>query len=821
MGIGGTAARTFRRLRARLGERFGSAAAVPAVEMLLVDTDAKTLVRATQGDEARALTYQETIAVPLRPAHDYRTASKKHLNWLSRRWLYNIPRSLQTEGMRPLGRLAMVDHSRQLFERLRGALARIADPQSLAVSSKATGLEADDRAPRVFVVASISGGTGSGMALDLGYAVRGLLAELGYADEGVYGILAHSTGRRPNEKKLAAANACACLNELSHYAGPGGYPGDPACALPARKQNTAPFHETYVVPLGEDLDAKEFEAATALLAEYLYLNTVTTAGAFFDKCRCAAEPPDDPNQRQFRLRTFGLSQAGRAQRDILALATKFLCRSVIDRWSGRCDEQNEQNEQNGRGGDPLPEAGDEGAPGDPADPPDAGHPSPEHEQADRLQLSCRRLTECVGQLIRQETGDDSEGYFCGVFGRYFEHRQARGAAAEQPSPGVGLLRAVNAVLGVCSLNEDSLQVTQGSLQAGLEEPLSRLASERAAAVGEWVLQQLDDPESGINRACRTAEWFAARLRSIEAEALAVVRDVQPSLADAQQALLGAKAAEYAQLTAWLTPEGGGRREPKLGRRWLDYCASRLDQVALLAVCNAAQSVRAQVAAIGDQLADLKRELGHAADQFEAPPPWTKRPAAGQPSGPDDPSAAAARALRDCIPEMAAGLDRQFRRALLARHGGLLGLLGEGASLRGRLLAELPRAARTAVSRLLSEISLADVLGTADAQPERPGGPLRDCLDRAAPRLLDCGGAKRLLAVCPDGTDAAALGDTVKAGSGQMPTVLPGAGGDLVLCYEVEQIPLSQVAATLVDHRPDVAEIAARLHTRIDVNWTDL
>jgi len=209
LGIGGTAARTLRRLRGRLCERFGSAAAVPAVQMLLVDTDAKTLVQATQGDEARALKLEETIATPLHPAHDYRTASKKHLNWLSRRWLYNIPRSLQTEGIRPLGRLAMVDHCRQLFERVRGVLAAIADPQALAVSAEATGLEVDGSAPRVFVIASISGGTGGGMALDLGYAVRFLLAELGYDDQGVCGILAYSTGRHPNEKKLAAANAYA------------------------------------------------------------------------------------------------------------------------------------------------------------------------------------------------------------------------------------------------------------------------------------------------------------------------------------------------------------------------------------------------------------------------------------------------------------------------------------------------------------------------------------------------------------------------------------------------------------------------------------
>jgi len=812
LGIGGTAARALRRLRGRLGERFGNPAAVPAVQMVLVDTDTKTLVRATQGDEARALTYQETIALPLRPAHEYRSASKKHLNWLSRRWLYNIPRSLQTEGIRPLGRLALVDHSKQLFERLRAVLAQAADPQSLAISAAATGLEVDDRAARVFVVASISGGTGSGMALDLGYAVRGLLAEMGYADEGVCGILAHCTGRHPNEKKLAAANAYACLSELNHYAGQDAYLGDPACALPPRQPHTPPFHQTYLVPLGEDLDAKDFEAATALLAEYLYLNTVTAAGAFFERCRVPARPPHALDQFPFRLRTFGLSQAGRAQRDTISIATKALCRGVIDRWAGQADEQEDF------AAEPPPEAGPDAPAGHPAASSDDAKRSPEHEQADRLQLSCPALTECVGQLIRRETGDDSEAYFHGVLQRYFEHRQARGAALEQPSPGVGLLRAVNAVLGTCSRNEDSLQVTPGSLQGELQATLSRLAGERASAVCEWILQRLDCPESGINEAQRATEWFLTRLRWIESEALGVVRRMEPSLAETQRALVGAKAAEYAQLTAWLTPEGRAR-EPKLARRWLDYGAGRLDQATMLAVCTMAQSIRARVTAVGDQLADLKRELGHLADQFDTPPARAKRPVADQPPAPDDPSVAVAQALHQWIPEMVAGLDAQLRRSLLARHGGLLGLLKDGASLRGRLLGELPRTARTAVSRLLCEVNVAKMLGPSDAQPDRPGGRLRDCLDQAAPRLSDCGGAKRLLAVCPDGTDAPALAETIRAGSRQMPTVLPDPGGELILCYEVEQMSLCAVAAALIHHRPDLAEIAARLHTRIDVDWT--
>jgi len=53
----------------------------------------------------------ETLAVPLRSPQDYRVRADRLLAWLSRRWLYNIPKSLQTDGLCPLGRLALVDHA--------------------------------------------------------------------------------------------------------------------------------------------------------------------------------------------------------------------------------------------------------------------------------------------------------------------------------------------------------------------------------------------------------------------------------------------------------------------------------------------------------------------------------------------------------------------------------------------------------------------------------------------------------------------------------------------------------------------------------------
>jgi hypothetical protein len=60
--------------------------------------------------------------MPVRKPEDYDEDWDKHTRWLSRRWLCNVPRSHRTEGLRPIGRLAMVDHAQEVRERLRAVL---------------------------------------------------------------------------------------------------------------------------------------------------------------------------------------------------------------------------------------------------------------------------------------------------------------------------------------------------------------------------------------------------------------------------------------------------------------------------------------------------------------------------------------------------------------------------------------------------------------------------------------------------------------------------------------------------------------------------
>ena len=344
VGLGGLAVKTLRALQRRLADRFGDIREVPALQVLVFDTDAETLKEVTDGDGQTSLNNDSAILLPLRQSADYRRESNSHLQWLSRRWIFNIPRSQQTQGFRPLGRLAFVDHMERVADRLGRAIRAAVDPEGLKASAEKTGLSFCAAPPRIFIVSSISGGTGSGMVLDVAYLVRKILRDLGLSEEGVCGLLAHCTGRNPQSRDLAVANAYAFLGELNHYSDSHyAYPGDRACGLPAFGTEDAPFENAYVVHLGEDLEPEDITAATHKLAQYLYSNAVTSAGAFFDKCRAPAQEGGQSASTSPRVRTFGLSELGFSYEDVPAAVADELCKSLLTRWRGTDRAETEEH----------------------------------------------------------------------------------------------------------------------------------------------------------------------------------------------------------------------------------------------------------------------------------------------------------------------------------------------------------------------------------------------------------------------------------------------------------------------------------------------
>jgi len=196
--------------------------------------------------------------------------------------------------------------------------------EARAVAGQQIGQDISGVAPQIILVASISGGTGSGMLLDAAYVLRKLLADCSLSHARLTGVLLHSTGRSPHDKLLARANACACLRELERFGDGEGYPGDADFGLPASAADVPPLDAVRVLYLGDGLNGEEFAAAAENVAQFLDLATATAGSVFFD----ADDQPDWPGMA---VRTCGMCRVGRAEEEI----RPELLKSCVERAAPR------------------------------------------------------------------------------------------------------------------------------------------------------------------------------------------------------------------------------------------------------------------------------------------------------------------------------------------------------------------------------------------------------------------------------------------------------------------------------------------------------
>ena len=325
VGVGATANLIIQKIKSQLVSRHGSMENIPAVRLLCIDTDRQSLANLKMAQGYGAISPEEAIETPLRKPEAYRERSKSHLTWLGRRWIYNVPRSLQTEGLRPLGRLAFADHFESICEGIQRALQQISNESSLAISADTLEMDPGDLNPRVFVLTSISGGVGSGMTLDLAYTIKLLMEESGLPSDSVTGMLMHSTYQRTRDPGLASANAFAFLTEMRHFTEKG-FPGDNATGLP-EFEDEPPFDSTYFNDLGSDLRHSEFEQRLSKVAEYVRLSTTSKCSEFFDHCRTF-----ESNFEHFSLRTFGMSVSGPGNLAGMATMVNQVGRGLVRRW---------------------------------------------------------------------------------------------------------------------------------------------------------------------------------------------------------------------------------------------------------------------------------------------------------------------------------------------------------------------------------------------------------------------------------------------------------------------------------------------------------
>jgi hypothetical protein len=754
VGIGAFGRRALRELRCRLLDRLGDLGKMPLLRFLYVDADPEAIRTAESGTPEVALSRNEIYHLPLQPVGHYRRRMLDHLNeWLPREKLYAVPRSLQTQGSRALGRLSFVDNHLRFLARLRRELQQATHADTLYQSVSQTGLALRDSVPRLIVVAAAGGG-GSGFLVDLGYALRRLLGQLRQPEAEVSLFLFCGAPADPATPKSEQANIYATLTELNHFA-------DPAIPFAAQYGADGPrlvdqgqaYHHTYLLQ-APHRGPEALRDVVAHLGSYLFHELATPLGLRLDRHR---HEPAAPGATTFR--SLGTYAVWFPRGLLLRLAARQACHALLEEWQVQ--------------GEPTARA--------------------EVEAACARTLADSELRpEALGihieEAARATLGGTPAETLTGLLARLEEQSQ-QAVAMDDPGNWAG-----QAVVRVREL----VGTTSG--------PISQLPSGMALAVGDATATRScgDWRKSRLNRALTTAaetlatDWDARladaafrlmehpgrRAAAAEAALLRFVEFCAEALT-AQEARRGqqigrtrqAEAQLSASLTACLEEANGGwslpsvllfgNRARRLLRVFMDHLAAYarqcLAEEALLAVQTFFASLHAR---LGDRLRDLafcRQRLRHIQESLETPlePEAESEPEPGEtsltpgvsplpsaeafwetirqsatvrvvlPEGEVDLERAATRFGQTLNPEQQTHLDQVLQDRVLASLGGLhTACAGTGNLLRGLALPLLNEAA----TYLGEHMPITDVAQVELSSAEDVQSRIQEYLARSTPLM---------------------------------------------------------------------------------------
>jgi eukaryotic-like serine/threonine-protein kinase len=344
IGIGQLGVDTLAQLRRRIATELGSGDAVPHVRLIAIDTDAGSLQNATVNPEPGFLRPQETLhARLLRPSHYLKTRDGKLPTdcWLNAKLLYRIPREQTSASVRALGRLAFIDNYRVIARRLEAELHACISQDTPHDADPSCDLGLRSTKPRVYLITSLTGSTGSGMFLDVAYLVRRLLCDQGHADAEIVGMFYLPAASRDSSHAPALANAYASLVELQHFCKPNAtfsafYETAANVGKGERVTASGPALQRCVLfslPAHQrKLDPGENIPVIAQAGDLLFRELATQLGQAIDEARAGMNARDESERTGPRLQSMGAYQVVWPRHALLEQASRHLCSQLVMRW---------------------------------------------------------------------------------------------------------------------------------------------------------------------------------------------------------------------------------------------------------------------------------------------------------------------------------------------------------------------------------------------------------------------------------------------------------------------------------------------------------
>lgn len=278
IGLGSLGCESLLRLREQLHKNCDNRLAAEDHSWLAIDTTSQTLAAITDIEERAHLDRSQVMQLPVyKPAH-YRQATPGIFEPLSRRWLYNIPNSLTTEGVRPLATLALIDH----FEPVR---AKVLSELEALIQSHEQDTECDEPL-RIYLLTSMHGGTGSAWVCEMGLLIRQLMDQLGFRKYRICAAATVATVAGGGVANLPSAAAIACLSEMTYLmSGNQDIPTLYRGGNNVGSTRVQPFDWVTLVDGGTIGLQVETDAAAGYLAQVAFVDSQTMVGALLAESR--------------------------------------------------------------------------------------------------------------------------------------------------------------------------------------------------------------------------------------------------------------------------------------------------------------------------------------------------------------------------------------------------------------------------------------------------------------------------------------------------------------------------------------------------------
>jgi hypothetical protein len=338
-----------------------------------------------------------------------------------------------------------------------------------------------------------------------------------------------------------------------------------------------------------------------------------------------------------------------------------------------------------------------------------------------------------------------------------------------------------------------------------------LGAQIGESIATWTLDVVDARSFRVEGARQALAWMKGTVGSLLQTAVQQ-RDIAK-----QEVAASAKAIGAFESNA-LVKETLARALSNHGEHCLNLAIHE-------SIAAALRAVEPFLVAASDRLQEVWRDLSELDSRFhlgderlDAASARSDNAKAGKPSMTSPPRLADLFAARQ--DEFLEALDEGMERHFFTPEHTFRRALCEGGPVRDDFAAKLRANARKillrahdqSIHRYLRQLFEAERSGELTALLVRR-------LDEARPSLLDLGGAKRLLLRIPKELDVVQVARTVEKVAQERVSVSIEENGALQLCYEVEELPWEGIHTRLVRQRHDCQDLASRLHTRINIEWT--